>query len=84
MARAFGAPAAFRWRAGDAEPPFTFVLLDAAYGELHRQEGLDATELPADPDLREQLETGGIYHWYVVGQMDGQPYRSLLEMLEIR
>lgn len=84
MARSFGAPAVFRWCAGDAEPPFTWVLLDASYGELQRQDGIDGTELVADPDLRECLESGATYHWFVVGQGAGGPSRSLLETFEIR
>lgn len=79
-----GAPAYCAWRAGAAAPPFTWVLLDDEHRELARLDGLDATELPLDPELREHFVPGQCYHWFVVGQVSGQPLGSLLETVEIR
>jgi len=79
-----GAPAYCAWRAGAASPPFTWVLLDGEYRELARLGGLDATELPLEPELREHFVAGQTYHWFVVGQAFGRPLGSLMESVEIR
>lgn len=84
MASHDSAPAYCAWRAGAAAPPFTWVLLDEEYRELARLEGLDATELPLDPELRGHFVPGQTYHWFVVGQAFGRPLGSLLESVEIR
>lgn len=76
--------AEFRWRAADASPPYTFVLLDAAYGELARRDGIDGRRLPVDTALAALLAPGQTRHWYVLGDRAGKPAASPVARVEIR
>jgi hypothetical protein len=74
----------FRWRAGDVAPPFTFVLLDGAYAELARRDGIGAARLPVDAGLAALLTPGQLRHWHVLGDRAGKPVASPLARVEIR
>lgn len=76
--------AEFRWRADDVAPPFTFVLLDAAYAEIARRDGIDGCRLPVDARLAALLPTGEVRHWYVLGDRAGKPVGSAVARVEIR
>lgn len=74
----------FRWRAAAVAPPFTFVLLDGAYTELARRDGIGDTRLPIDGGLATLLAPGQLRHWYVLGDRAGKPAATALVRVEIR
>lgn len=71
------------WWPGDASPPFTVVLLDAAYGEILRRDGIEATSWEPEAAFRAALAQGGTFHWYVLGDDHGRPLPSPLATVEI-
>lgn len=74
----------FRWRAAAVAPPFTLVLLDAAYGEIARRDGIGDVRLPVDAGLAPLLGPGQVRHWYVLGDRAGKPVGSPLVRVEFR
>lgn len=81
---AAAALAEFRWRAADAAPPYTLVLLDAAYVELARRDGIGGLRAPVDAGLAALLAPGQTRHWYVLGDRAGKPVASPVARVEIR
>lgn len=77
------APLVFTWQPGTAEAPFTWVLLDAAYEELERREGLDGTCHVPDADERSHWQDGATCHWFVIGQARDGLRASQLETVRI-
>ena len=76
-------PTVFRWRLGDACPPFTWILLDADYQEVMRVDGIDSSEYRPQAALPSGLAPGEIRHWYVVGDCFGRPVASPLQTFRI-
>ncbi len=74
-------PLVFRWQAGSAQAPFTWVLLDAGYEEIARREGVFTSGLVPDAAVRELLRDGQTCHWYVLATAAGVPTKSNLETL---
>jgi hypothetical protein len=67
-------PVCFRWAWDGAPPALDFVLLDEQLDEVLRQR-VSGSELVAAGELRERLQAGGQLHWYVEGEVAGQPVR---------
>lgn len=68
---------AFRWVAADGASEL--VLLDDQLDEIYRRR-VNGNCLPVDAALRKTLEglagAEGRLHWYVIGEVGGQPRRS--------
>jgi hypothetical protein len=76
-------PVVFRWRLGDACPPFQWILMDAGYQEVARIDGIDSSECRPDPAVGQQFADGGTWHWYVVGDCFARPVASPLQTFRI-
>jgi len=77
-----GGPPEFRWRAGDAEPPYSVVVLDAGYAQVLRRDGIETTRWQADAAAAAVLRGGGTFHWYVLADALGRPVASPLATVE--
>ena len=76
-------PSSFAW-ATAVPPPFCVVLYDVGYREIGRLEAIDGYLLPCPQAWRDQLASGGVFHWQVFGRGDPAPTRSATEAFQIR
>ena len=73
----------FRWGARGVEPPFTLVVLDAAYRPLLRREALPGPRWAPDAAAQQVLAGRDTFHWFVVGDARGRPAGSPLAAVEL-
>jgi hypothetical protein len=82
--RVAGLPPRFAWDPAGIRPPFAVVLLDAAYFEIARADGIeDASAIPPR-GFAAALAEGGTFHWYIEAEAAGRRLRSPLQTFEVR
>lgn len=66
----------FRWQWDGPEVAWDLVLLDAAWDEVARRQGIHGFEIMADGSLTAALGSGDSFFWCVEASLDGRPIRS--------
>ncbi|HEX5050155.1 MAG TPA: hypothetical protein VFZ65_00155 [Planctomycetota bacterium] len=60
------------------------MLLDAAYHEIARVDGIAGTHWRTRGAVAQALGAGGVFHWFVADGSPGSARCSALETVEIR
>jgi hypothetical protein len=79
-----GLPAEFRWDEREVAPPFRLVVQEESYEDLARIDDIGDPFYRIGGQLAAGLSTGGVFHWFVEGEVAGRTVRSALQTFEIR